>query len=55
MQEYNIEKKGKGKQYNLPCNIWAIWKNIRGEGKGTEVMRKKIKIKKKGVGKDIKL
>ena len=46
--------KGKGKQYYLPYNIEAVGKNIN-RGRGTEVLGKKIKIKKKRIGKIIKL
>ena len=47
-------KKGKGKQY--PYNNKAARKNIKGEDWiGTEIMGKKTKIFKMGVGKNLKL
>ena len=30
-EEYNVEKKRKGKQYHLSYNIWAFGKNIKWE------------------------
>ena len=51
-----MEKKGKQKQYNLPYNIEAVGKNIKWErGEGDRILWKKIKMKKKRVGKNIKL
>ena len=53
----NIKRKrGKGKQYHLPYNIKSVGKNIKLErGDLEEILGKKIKIKKMGVGKNIKL
>ena len=43
------KKREKLKQYTLLYNIQTFGKNIRGEkGKGTEISRKNIKIKKMG-------
>ena len=45
-KEYDVEK---GKQYHLPYNIKAVWKEYQ-EGKGTEILGKKIKNLKKRLG-----
>ena len=48
---YNMEKKRKQKQYNLPYNIEAAGKNIKWErGEGDRILWKKIKMKKRGWG-----
>ena len=47
-EEFNVEKKRKGKQYHHPFNIDAVGENIklrRGEAKRTDNSGKKIKIK----------
>ena len=51
-------KKGKGKQYHLPYNIEAVGKNIKWESvmrKGTEIWERKLRFKKKIMGKNINL
>ena len=42
-----VEKKGKGKQYNLPCNIEALGRILSGEKvHGTEISGKENRDKK---------
>ena len=44
-EEYNMEKKGKGKQYHLLYNIQAVGKNIKwGRLEDRGILEKKIKI-----------
>ena len=49
-------KKGKRKQYNLPYNIQAIWKNIKwGRGKEDGNFWKNMKILENGSGEEHKV
>ena len=46
-------KKGKEKQYHLPYNIKTVGENIKWkEGKGMEILGKKIKVLKNGGGEE---
>ena len=44
-EEYNVEKKGNGKQYYLPYNIKDVGKNIK-RGRGQKFVRKNFVLVK---------
>ena len=51
------QKKGTGVAYHIPYNTEAFWKNIKwlkGEGE-VKFQERKLKLKRIGVGKNIKL
>ena len=54
-KEYNIEKRERGININFPISRLLVKTSSGEEGKGTEILRKKIAITKMGVGKNIKM
>ena len=56
-EEYNVEKRERGRKIIFPIILRLLLGriSIREEGKGTETFGQKIKIEKRGMGKNIKL
>ena len=55
-EKHNVEKRERGSNIIFPLILGLLRRiSSREEGKGTEILWKKIEIKKMGVGKTIKL